>query len=81
MVLKNLVFCQKAHNFAYFEPYDFVKISPACDPNTYQIINFRLPMSTFAAVARKSFNSKFTAKIDFPIGHVMLPLLMMTLEV
>ena len=26
-------------------------------------------------VARKSFNGKFTAKIDIPIGHFMLPLL------
>ena len=30
-------------------------------------------MSAFATVARKSFNDKFTAKIDFPIGHFMLP--------
>ena len=32
-------------------------------------------------VAGKSFNGKFTAKIDFPIGYFMLPLLMLTLEV
>ena len=32
-------------------------------------------MSSFATVARKSLNDKFTAKIDFPIGHFMLPLL------
>ena len=38
-------------------------------------------MSALATVARKSFNGKFTAKIDFPIGHIMLPLLMLTLEV
>ena len=43
--------------------------------------DFRLPMSAIATVARKSFNGKFTAKIDFPIGHFMLPLLMLTLEV
>ena len=30
---------------------------------------FRLPMSALATVAGKSFNSKFTAKIDFPIGY------------
>ena len=43
--------------------------------------DFQLPMSALATVARKSFNVKFTAKIDFPIGHFMLPLLMLTLEV
>ena len=41
----------------------------------------RLPMSALATVARKSFNGKFTTKIDFPIGHFMLPLLVLTLEV
>ena len=41
--------------------------------------DFRLPMSALATVARKSFSDKFTAKIDFPIGHFMLPLLMLTL--
>ena len=43
--------------------------------------DFRLPVSVFASVARKSFNGKFTASIDFPIGHCMLPLLTLTLEV
>ena len=32
------IFCQKAQNFAYFVPYDFVQISPACSLNTYQIM-------------------------------------------
>ena len=39
--------------------------------------DFRLPTCTmlaFAMVARKSFNSKFIAKIHFPIGHFMLPI-------
>ena len=31
-------------------------------------------MSALATVAGKSFNDKFTAKIDFPIGYFMLPL-------
>ena len=31
-------FCQKAQNFVWFGPYDFVKIKPACGPNTYQIM-------------------------------------------
>ena len=35
-------------------------------------------MSALATVAQKSFNGKFTAKIDSPIGHFMLPLLMLT---
>ena len=43
--------------------------------------DFRLPMSALATVAGKSFNGKFTAKIDFPIGYFMLPLLMPTAEV
>ena len=38
-------------------------------------------MSALATVAGKSFNGKFTVKIDFPIGNFMLPLLMLTLEV
>ena len=43
--------------------------------------DFRLPMSALASVARKSFNGKFAATIGFPIGHFMLPLLMLKLEV
>ena len=31
-------FCQKAQNFVQFGPYDFVQISPARCPNTYQIM-------------------------------------------
>ena len=30
--------------------------------------DFRLPMSALATVARESFNGKFTAKYEFPIG-------------
>ena len=36
---------------------------------------------SIATVAGRSFNGRFTAKIDDPIGHFMLPLLMLTLEV
>ena len=43
--------------------------------------DFKLSMSALATVAGKSFNNKFTAKIDFPIGHFILPFLMLTLEV
>ena len=38
-------------------------------------------MSALATAAGKSFNGKFTAKFDFPIGHFILPLLMLTSEV
>ena len=41
----------------------------------------KLPMSALTTVAGKSYNGKFTAKIDFPIGYFMLLLLMLTLEV
>ena len=37
--------------------------------------DFRLSMSALATVARKSFNAKFTAKIDFPLGYFILPLI------
>ena len=33
--------------------------------------DFRLPMSSFSIVVRKSFSGKFTANIDFPIGNFM----------
>ena len=38
-------------------------------------------MSALATVTRKRFHVNFTAKIDSSIGHFMLPLLMLTLEV
>ena len=38
-------------------------------------------MSALVTVTWKGFNGKFTVKIDFPIGYVMLPLLMLTSEV
>ena len=38
-------------------------------------------MSALATVAWERFNGKFTAKIDFPIGYFILPLLMLTLEI
>ena len=38
-------------------------------------------MSALATVARKSFDGTFTTKIDFPIGHFMLPLLMLTSKI
>ena len=38
-------------------------------------------MLALATVAGKNFHGTFTAKIDFPIGYFMLPLMMLTLEV
>ena len=38
VVLKTPVFCQKAPDFMQFGPYNFVQISLACGPNTYQIM-------------------------------------------
>ena len=67
MVFKKSVFCQKAQN-VHFGPCDLVQISPACGLSANQKnfwSDFRLPASTFATVARKSFNAKFTAKIAF----------------
>ena len=43
--------------------------------------DFKVLMSALATVAGKSFNGKLTAKIDFPIGYFMLPLLVLTLKV
>ena len=43
--------------------------------------DFRLSVSEFATVARKSCFGKFSAKIDFPTGPFMLPLLTLTSEV
>ena len=76
-------FFVKAQNFVQFGPYDFVHILLTLGTNIFKECMERLllPMSALATVARKSFNGKFTAKIDFPIEHFMLPLLMLTLEV
>ena len=81
---KNSIFGQTAQFFKPFESYDLVQISPACFPNMYQNNvwrDFRLPVSTSETVAWINFNSKFTAKIDFPTEHFMLPILRQTLEV
>ena len=84
MVLKNPGFCQKNSKFCIFRTIRFCSnftsmLSKYVSNNVWRA--FQLPMSALATVARKSFKGKFTAKIDFPIGHFMLPLLMLTLEV
>ena len=37
-VLFTTIFCQKAQNSVWLGPYDFVQISQACGPNTYEMI-------------------------------------------
>ena len=79
IAFKNSVSYQKTQFFVHFQPYDSVQISPAGGLSTYKNKGCRIPVSAFVTVALKSFNGKFTAKIAFPIGHFMLPLL--TLQV
>ena len=43
--------------------------------------DLRLPISTLATLTVESFNGKFTAEIDLPVGYFILTLLNMTLEV
>ena len=38
-------------------------------------------LSALAMLAQMSFDLKVSSKIDFPIGHFMLPFLMLTLDV
>ena len=84
---KTRFFVKKLNLFGYFGPYDFVKISQAYGTNIFlgmygKTLTFkRLPISALATVAWKSFNGKFAANIDFPMGHFILPLLMLTLGV
>ena len=90
MVFKNTFFC-----FVLFCFFKKLKISCSLDiqfcsnftrmwskylsNNVWR--DFRLPMSALATVAEKSFNGKFTAKIDFPLEYYILPLLLLILEV
>ena len=74
-------FLSKSSTFCTFRTHDLLQILSAESPNTYVWRDFRLPVSVFTTVARMSFNGKFTAKIDFLIGHFMLQLLTLTLEV
>ena len=46
------IFCKKAQSFVQFGPIDFVQMSPASGPNTYQIMyGERLSMSASAMAA------------------------------
>ena len=83
--LKTWFFVKKLKILCSLDHTIFVQISPACGPNTYQIIYGEIfdfhAMLALATVAGKSFNGKFTATIDFPLGYFTLPLLMLTLVV
>ena len=84
---KKPVSCQKAQNFVYIVWTLLVCsnfTSMRYKHQTYLnkcMERLKLPMSALTPGARKSFNGKFTVKIDFPIGNFMLPLLMLTLKV
>ena len=82
--LKTLFFFSKSSKFRIVWTIQFcLNISSMWSKylSNYVWRDFRLPMSALATVAGNSFNGKFTAKIDFPIGCFILPLLMLTLEV
>ena len=64
------IFCQKAQNFVWFGPYDYVKISPACGPNTYQIMY----EETLHLQCQHSQNGSIKCPIGKPIFAVNLPL-------
>ena len=70
------IFCQKAHNFGYFEQYDLVQISPGCDQNTYQIRHVSISNNSIKSPIGKSFFA-----VNLPINSSVLPLQMVTLEV
>ena len=83
MVLK-MALLLKSSNFLSFRTVrfgsNFASMWSKCVSNNVRR-DFRLLVSVFATVARKTFNGKVTAKNDFPIGHFLLPLLTLTLEV
>ena len=78
MAFKNSVFCHKSSKFVHFRPYGSVQISPACGPNTYQIILVHL--WTYGVSICNGGTEEFWWQIYiiqqncfFPIGHFMLP--------
>ena len=82
---ENPVFCQKPQNFVY-NSLDHTIFFKFHQLMVQILINnvwrdFRPPMTALATVGGKSLDGKFTAKIDFPIGCCILPLVMLTLEV
>ena len=69
LVLYNFIKCiiMMYTHISFIIKYDLIKISPACGPSTSNNVwrDFRLSVSAIATVARKSFNGKFSAKIEF----------------
>ena len=65
LVFNNPLFLSKNRFFLHFETYDLVQCSPACKPNTYQLMygETRLPVSAFATVAKFIFRSTFYVTI------------------
>ena len=88
MVLKFPVFCRKIQilyisdqsTLVYRFCSNFASMWSKYISNTVWK-KLRLMVSAFPTVERNSFNGKFTVKVDFPIGHFMLPLMTLTLEV
>ena len=72
-------FCQKAKISCSLDNTSFLKFQQhevqTCLRNVW--IDFRLPMS---ALAKMSWNDKFTAEVEFLVRHFMLPLLILTLK-
>ena len=83
MVLKNFFLLSKNSKFCTFQTIQFVSnfASMSFKYISSKVWTNRLLVSAFATVARKSFNGRFTAKLDFPSRHFMLPLLILILEV
>ena len=76
---ENPLLCQKAQNFVYFRSYDFVQISQARGTNIFKECIERLWITNVSiSNGSRKENGKCTAKIDFPIGYFMVPLLMLT---
>ena len=78
------IFCQKAQKIYVVPTIQFCSNftsmwSKYLSNNVWRDLRLRMPV--LATVARKSFNGKFTAEIDFPVRHFMLALLMLTLKV
>ena len=76
------VFCQKVQDLVYFLPHDFVKISPACCPNTNKTI-YRDTLEFQSQCQEwklKMPNRKIIFRQIFHYDSFMLPLQTLTLE-
>ena len=78
------LFCQKSSKFRVVWTIRYCSnFTSMCYKHSLRKVwrDLRLLMSALMTVAGKSFNGKFTPKFDFPIGHFMLSLLILTLKV